>query len=119
MLLERQVMFPASSTRFANWSPRGAIVLIAILILTIAYGLIAYHPTIPKESKVSDTMLYTRIVERIHDGETYYAVTGEELRKRGYASRSVFNWRLPVLVYRCLPGHWDTSRVLKPAKCWS
>ncbi len=85
-----------------------ALLLIAILILTIAYGLIAYHPTVPKESNNADTVLYTRILERIHDGETYYSVTGEELRKRGYASRSVFNWRLPVLAWSL--GHLPSAK---------
>ena len=97
-----------NSTRFANLSPCSAILLIATLIFTITYGLAVYHPIIPKESKGADLMLYRRIVERIRGGEGYYAVTGEELRKRGYPTHSVFNWRLPVLGWSL--GHLPSTK---------
>ena len=36
-------------------------------------------------------------------GEGYYAALGEELRLRGYPTRSVFNWRAPLPIW--LVGH--------------
>ena len=98
-----------SPTRFPNLSSRNALFIIATLIFIIVYGLIAYHPVIPKESKGADLLLYKRIVERISGGETYYDVTGEELRTRGYTSNSVFNWRLPMLGW--LLGHLPSAKI--------
>ena len=64
------------SSRFPNLSSRNALFIIATLIFIIVYGLIVYHPVIPKESKGADLLLYKRIVERISGGEAYYDVTG-------------------------------------------
>ena len=36
---------------------------------------------------------------RIHAGESYYSAAGYELRRMGYATASVFNWRLPLLAW--------------------
>jgi hypothetical protein len=44
-----------------------------------------------------DVSLHAAIVERMSAGEPYYEATGTELRQRGYPTRSVFNWRTPVL----------------------
>src|SRR5262249_51197384 len=44
----------------------------------------------------SDVQLYRAEVDRIHAGERYYAVAADELRTRGYPTRSVFNWRPPL-----------------------
>ncbi|WP_447968956.1 hypothetical protein [Nitrospira sp. M1] len=41
--------------------------------------------------------MYHSVIVRIHNGESYYDVVGDELRTRGYASRPFFNWRLPTL----------------------
>jgi hypothetical protein len=38
-------------------------------------------------------------VEQIHAGKSYYLVVGQELRRIGYPTRSVFNWRLPALAW--------------------
>lgn len=53
-----------------------------------------------------DLALYRAIVRRVHDGEAYYPVAQEELRKRGYPTRSVFNWRPPTYAwfFALLPG---------------
>jgi len=45
----------------------------------------------------SDVSLHSAVVGRLERGESYYDVTGDELRRRGYPSRSVFNWRSPLL----------------------
>lgn len=97
------------SSRFTNLSSRNAILIIAAVIFSIIYGLWVGSPINPKESKGADLLLYRSIVERISKGETYYYVTGEELRARGYASHSVFNWRLPTLA--CLLGHLASARL--------
>ena len=38
------------------------------------------------------------MVCRIRAGEAYYAAFGDELRRRGYPARSIFNWRTPMLL---------------------
>ena len=43
-----------------------------------------------------DVGLYRAEVDRIHAGEGYYQAVGEELRSRGYPTKSVFNWRTPL-----------------------
>ena len=45
----------------------------------------------------SDVSLHSAVVGRLERGENYYDVTGDELRRRGYPTRSVFNWRSPLL----------------------
>jgi hypothetical protein len=50
--------------------------------------------------------VYRRIVERVHAGEDYYDAAGSELRTGGYATRSLFNWRLPL--YAWLLGNLPT-----------
>jgi hypothetical protein len=47
----------------------------------------------------SDLRLYRSILERVHSGENYYDVAGEELRRQGYPSASLFNWRMPVYAW--------------------
>jgi hypothetical protein len=44
----------------------------------------------------SDVALYRAEVDRIHSGEGYYQAASQELRARGYPTRSVFNWRTPL-----------------------
>jgi hypothetical protein len=46
-----------------------------------------------------DLALYRVIIRRVHDGENYYVAAQEELRKRGYPTRSVFNWRPPTYAW--------------------
>jgi hypothetical protein len=43
--------------------------------------------------------LYQTVVEQIQAGESYYSVVGSELRRIGYPTQSVFNWRLPALAW--------------------
>ena len=45
-----------------------------------------------------DVALYRAEVERVHAGENYYQVAGQELVARGYPTASVFNWRTPLPV---------------------
>ncbi len=43
-----------------------------------------------------DIALYRAEVERMHDGYGYYDAAEAELRTRGYPTRSLFNWRMPL-----------------------
>ena len=46
-----------------------------------------------------DVGLYRAEVDRIGQGESYYSAAAEELRARGYPTRSIFNWRTPLPVW--------------------
>jgi hypothetical protein len=46
-----------------------------------------------------DLQAYRQIVERVHRGENYYTAAEVELRSGGYATTSVFNWRLPTTAW--------------------
>ncbi len=46
-----------------------------------------------------DIELYRAEVDRIHAGEPYYDAIATELHARGYPTRSVFNWRMPLPVW--------------------
>ncbi len=62
-----------------------------------------------------DVALYRAEIDRIHAGESYYSVAGDELRTRGYPTRSVFNWRTPSA--RC--GWWPSCRTPESGRpCW-
>ncbi|MBI3837341.1 MAG: hypothetical protein HY288_05335 [Planctomycetia bacterium] len=53
-----------------------------------------------------DVALYRAEADRIHDGQPYYDAIAAELRLRGYPTRSIFNWRMPLPVWLIgvLPG---------------
>jgi hypothetical protein len=53
-----------------------------------------------------DVALYRAEADRVHDGQLYYDAIEEELRLRGYPTRSIFNWRMPLPVWLIgvLPG---------------
>ncbi len=46
-----------------------------------------------------DVALYRAEADRVHDGQQYYDAIAAELRLRGYPTRSIFNWRLPLPVW--------------------
>ena len=54
-------------------------------------------PVAAPASGDDDVSLHRAIVARLAQGEGYYEATGVELRARGYPTRSVFNWRTPLL----------------------
>ncbi len=43
-----------------------------------------------------DLELYAAEVQQMQTGENYYDIAANELVKRGYPTRSVFNWRTPL-----------------------
>ena len=47
---------------------------------------------------LTDRELFTAVVDGMRTGRSYYEVYGAESRTRGYPTRSVFNWRTPLLL---------------------
>ena len=89
-------------TSFARLSPRVArcVLLALVAFTTLAVG-VSLSPLgqgfADKASRgPGDVSLYRAKVDRIHAGESYYTVAAEELRERGYPTKSVFNWRTPL-----------------------
>jgi len=84
----------------SNFSALHSAFVIVLLIASILYGLAVCRPLPDSEGQKkrdADLKCYQTIVEKIHAGESYYSAAGHELRKRGYTTASVFNWRLPAL----------------------
>lgn len=46
-----------------------------------------------------DAELYWAEAARVHAGQSYYQAANVELRERGYPTRSIFNWRMPLPVW--------------------
>ncbi len=46
-----------------------------------------------------DIALYRAKIERIRNGETYYAAAKAELESQGYPTRSILNWRTPLPIW--------------------
>jgi hypothetical protein len=80
--------------------PLRSILILAFLIASIIYGIAVCRP-IPylqgNQTNGEDLKYYQTIVDKIHQGESYYSAAGYELRHRGVITASIFNWRLPLL----------------------
>jgi hypothetical protein len=88
------------TTPSLRWT-RPQVLVLAIFILWSLWALYwprAAGPAAPQQGG-KDLEAYRQIVERVHAGEDYYAAAGAELRPRGYATSSIFNWRLPVYAW--------------------
>lgn len=61
----------------------------------------------------NDVQLYRAEIDRIHNGESYYGAAKAELTSRGYPTRSIFNWRMPLPIWPLgmLPNP-ETGRLL-------
>jgi hypothetical protein len=66
--------------------------LLAALIAPTARGAVATPP----EGR-GDVETFQAVVSRLRDGEAYYPVFGEELRRGNYPTAQAFNWRTPFL----------------------
>ncbi|MBN1395951.1 MAG: hypothetical protein JW959_13095 [Pirellulales bacterium] len=90
------------ATDYARLTPPAArIVLCAIAIASLLGAFLTLTPLQsdnlnPKRKAESDVSLYAAEAERIRNGEDYYSAAAAELTKRGYPTRSVFNWRTPL-----------------------
>jgi hypothetical protein len=100
-------------TRLPPWAARG---LLLFLLGLIAYGvgLTSSREIIGKAGHGEDAALYAGIVRDMRAGMGYYAAAEAQLRSRGYAMTSVFNWRLPTLawIFSCLPSDRVARAVL-------
>ena len=101
--------------RFAHWRRGPAVVLLIVIAVLLALaaltpltasmdGEVASVPSIVPESATStedgrdtDLALYDRIIERVANGENYYAVAVEEQRRGNYPVRPGLAVRLPTL----------------------
>jgi hypothetical protein len=101
-------------TRFAclkSWQSR---LIIFVLVVIIGWGIFlssnqGNNMGASRDGNTPDSLLYLRIVERVHAGEDYYSVAGSELRSLGYATRPVFNWRPPLLA--CFLGKLSSPEI--------
>lgn len=106
-------------TGFTRLSPRAArVVLFALLAVTSLSVGVSLSPVrqgfADKGNRgPGDIALYRAELERMHAGESYYAVAADELPARGYPTKSVFNWRtpLPLTLIAALPSV-ELGRVL-------
>jgi hypothetical protein len=95
----------ATATSFARLTSLQARAVIAVIIgATLFFVAVTRSPLksgyadAPSRGP-GDVALYRAEVDRIHAGESYYAAAGQELRSRGYPTRSIFNWRTPLPVW--------------------
>lgn len=104
---------PKSWDRFAHWAPGAAILtmllVLALLAASVLTGLAVERDVPVKATPVTteapaetgqrdtDLQLYDSIIERVADGENYYAVAVEEQRARDFPVRPAMAVRLPTL----------------------
>jgi hypothetical protein len=75
---------------------RGALLaLVTLAILGLAHTATVEPPPVPA-GNVTDIILHRETIATLRRGESYYAAVGTELRRYGYPSLSVFNWRTPL-----------------------
>jgi hypothetical protein len=100
---------PTGLARLDRWHARLVLLLFALFAL-LCVGITLSplktdhrHHNLPGEG---DLALYRAEARRIAAGEGYYTAIATELRARGYPTRSVFNWRMPLPVWLVgrLPG---------------
>jgi hypothetical protein len=78
---------------------RAALTLVGVVIMfVVLVSVPAPPPAKVLPSGIGDVATFEKMVSRLKAGEAYYEVFGDELRRRGYPARSVFNWRTPLLL---------------------
>ena len=90
--------------RSPHWTRSQARLVVTALLLASIWSLFALYWPRSSASPAhveggKDLAAYRRIIECVHDGEDYYSAAGDELRRGGYATSSVFNWRLPAYAW--------------------
>jgi len=94
--------YPSPNAGLARLGPRQArAVLLGWLLLCAGLVAVTFSPLAAGDGgrvrgRQGDVALYRAEIERVHAGESYYRVAGEELRERGYPTASPFNWRFPA-----------------------
>jgi hypothetical protein len=75
-----------------------SLLILAFLAVLLAIGLWypAAPPLNPKSVPGGDIVLFRAVVDRMRAGEPYYETMRDELRKGGYPTASIFNWRPPA-----------------------
>jgi hypothetical protein len=72
---------------------------LALAFLAVLLGIGLWYPPAPPPNPKSvpggDIVLFRAVVDRMRGGEPYYPTMRDELRKRGYPTASIFNWRPP------------------------
>lgn len=89
-------------TGFARLAPGPARTVLALALLGAA-GFVWTAAGVPSHAwsgrgtpGQGDVALHRAIADRVRQGEGYYRAEGAELQARGYPTRSVFNWRMPL-----------------------
>jgi len=75
------------------------LVLVALFFIGLTLSPLASGFADVPDRGPGDVGLYRAEVDRIGQGESYYSAAAEELRARGYPTRSIFNWRTPLPVW--------------------
>jgi hypothetical protein len=82
-------------------APQARAVFAILLFGTLFFAAVTVSPIWktnfhrPKRG-AGDVALFRAIIDRVHEGEGFYQASAAELTSRGYPTRSVFNWRMPL-----------------------
>ena len=100
---------PTGYARLAPRHARAALLVLAIagvLLVAVTFSSAGRGNVGKRRPGEGDVALYRAEVERIDAGDGYYHAAAVELTRRGYPTRSVFNWRtpLPMWLIGRLPG---------------
>ena len=101
-------------TGYARLTPRQArsvlAALLAVSLVCVAITLSPWKSTRvgKKGEREGDVALYQAEVDRVRAGQGYYEAAAAELTRRGYPTRSVFNWRTPLPM-------WMLGKLAHPA----
>ncbi len=96
-------------TGYARLAPLWARAVLAVLVLAAVFCVgVTLSPLASgyvgcQRPGSGDVALYRAKLDRINAGEGYYQAAGDEMRERGYPTKSVFNWRFPLPFW--LMGH--------------
>ncbi len=95
----------APDTAFARFNrPQALLVLVLTAAACTFFVAVTFSPLksgfadAPSRGP-GDVALYNAEAARIRAGESYYSAAAAELRERGYPTRSLLNWRLPLPVW--------------------
>jgi hypothetical protein len=89
-------------TNYARLRPAAArrvlllVVLAAMFCVGVSVSPLAQGFANVRRGPSGDMALYHGKLVRMQQGEGYYSAAGTEMRARGYPTRSVFNWRIPL-----------------------